>query len=245
MTLMVDYSIGFGAGGGFQPTDISSSVLWLRADLGITLNGSDVSDWADQSAEGNDFTQATAADQPVFVTSDSAFGGQPVVLFSSSTEMLDNTSFTNATTQPFTVYTVVDQDGAGGGNFGKFFHTQSADPQVQFFQDSTLDEWGFSSGAELRQGTIAEPWSARIMAVEFNNTASELWDSGVSIRTGTTGTNVIPTGGMTIGNRHDNVRFQNGAMAEIIMYDKSLSNAEHNLVGNYLADRYGLSWTDL
>jgi hypothetical protein len=40
--------------------------FYNRADLGITLNGSDVSQWDDQSGAGRHWTQGTAARQPVY-----------------------------------------------------------------------------------------------------------------------------------------------------------------------------------
>jgi hypothetical protein len=45
----------------------SGLIVWLRSDMGITLNGSDVSSWADQSGNGNDVAQAVAANQPAYV----------------------------------------------------------------------------------------------------------------------------------------------------------------------------------
>ncbi len=42
---------------------------WVEADLGITLNAGNVSDWADQSTNGRHLTQGTAANQPLYVAS--------------------------------------------------------------------------------------------------------------------------------------------------------------------------------
>lgn len=50
----------------FSPADIANLGLWLRSDLGITLNGSDVSAWADQSGSGNNVSQGTASRQPAY-----------------------------------------------------------------------------------------------------------------------------------------------------------------------------------
>lgn len=52
-------------------------MLWLRADLGITLNGSTVSAWGDQSGQGNGVSQGTPANQPTYVA---ATGGSPAAL---------------------------------------------------------------------------------------------------------------------------------------------------------------------
>lgn len=52
--------------------------LWLRSDRGISLNGSNVTAWADQSGFGRDAIQLTPANQPVYTTS-SAVRGLPAV----------------------------------------------------------------------------------------------------------------------------------------------------------------------
>ncbi len=59
------------------PATIVTSVAtthWYRADLGITLNGSNVSAWADQIGTGH-LVQGTAARQPAYNTVDATFGG--------------------------------------------------------------------------------------------------------------------------------------------------------------------------
>lgn len=55
--------------------------LWLRADLGVTLNGGDVSAWANQGTLGGSFDQGTPANQPLFTASDANLNGQPSVTF--------------------------------------------------------------------------------------------------------------------------------------------------------------------
>lgn len=55
---------GAGASVPFDPSQIPNLVLDLNGDLGITLNGAFVSAWADQSGNGNHFTQATPGVQP-------------------------------------------------------------------------------------------------------------------------------------------------------------------------------------
>jgi hypothetical protein len=56
-----------------------SCLLYVQSDLGVTLNGSTVSAWADQSGNGNNFSQGTASKQPTFTTN--VLNGRPSVLF--------------------------------------------------------------------------------------------------------------------------------------------------------------------
>lgn len=73
----------------FVPTDLAGLVLWLRGDLGITLNASAVSAWADQSGAGNDFAQATPLIQPNYIASETDFPTpQPAVKFNVADNLL-------------------------------------------------------------------------------------------------------------------------------------------------------------
>ena len=53
-------------GGGWSPTDESSLEAWYQNQVGITLNGSDVSQWDDSSSNGRDMVQADATEQPAY-----------------------------------------------------------------------------------------------------------------------------------------------------------------------------------
>ena len=52
--------------GGWSPDDEASLEAWYQNAVGITLNGSDVSQWADSSSNGIDMIQGTAAAQPAY-----------------------------------------------------------------------------------------------------------------------------------------------------------------------------------
>jgi len=53
-------------GGSWQPSDETGLEAWYKYQSGITLNGSDVSAWADSSSNSFDMVQATASEQPAY-----------------------------------------------------------------------------------------------------------------------------------------------------------------------------------
>ena len=55
-----------GPSGDWSPTDESSLEAWYQNAVGITLNGSDVSQWADSSTNSRNMVQATATEQPSY-----------------------------------------------------------------------------------------------------------------------------------------------------------------------------------
>mgnify|MGYP003670578804 FL=1 len=54
------------------PSDESTLVAWYKNGAGITLNGSDVSIWADSSSNNNNMSQSDAGKQPAFNASTGA-----------------------------------------------------------------------------------------------------------------------------------------------------------------------------
>jgi hypothetical protein len=52
--------------GEWSPDDETSLEAWYQNQVGITLNGSDVSAWADSSSNSYDMLQATATEQPAY-----------------------------------------------------------------------------------------------------------------------------------------------------------------------------------
>tara|TARA_R110000765_G_scaffold199209_1_gene304819 strand:- start:34 stop:711 length:678 start_codon:yes stop_codon:yes gene_type:complete len=52
--------------GGWSPDDESSLEAWYQNAVGITLNGSDVSQWEDSSSNSYDMVQSTATEQPAY-----------------------------------------------------------------------------------------------------------------------------------------------------------------------------------
>ena len=82
MTFRILAARGRAGGRAFQPPQLSGCAVWLRADIGITLNGANVSRWADQSGNGNDATQGTSGRQPGYDALQ--INGRPTVFFDAS-----------------------------------------------------------------------------------------------------------------------------------------------------------------
>lgn len=58
-----------GAPAPFNPSQLDGLVGWFRADQGITLNGSDVSEWAPIAGTSSPLSQPNSAKQPAFLAS--------------------------------------------------------------------------------------------------------------------------------------------------------------------------------
>ena len=60
----------------------SNNILWLKADAitGVSDGGS-ITDWLDQSGNGNNFTQTNGSRKPKWTQSNADFNGRPTVTF--------------------------------------------------------------------------------------------------------------------------------------------------------------------
>ena len=128
-------------------------VAWLRADVGVTLNGSAVSEWADQSGSGNNATQAMAANRPALISS--GLNGEPVLQFNSAANTylaIPNSSALNG--PQVTVFAVVKK--TGSTNTSAFLVTKA-----------TATSWPYalelngSSTATFRVNSAIEPKRVR------------------------------------------------------------------------------------
>ena len=82
-----------------------------------------------------------------------------------------------------------------------------------------------------------------IWTILYNGASCQFWHNGVSEVSGNAGANGID--GVTIGADIAGSDCWDGDIVEIIHYDADLSDADKNQVGNYLATRYGLTYTSI
>ena len=89
----------------WQPSDEASCVGWYKYATGFTTVSNDVSEWADQSGDGNDATQTDAADRPTLT-------GSTVVFNDTESDHLDIPQI--SMTGDFTIGVSMHLDAIGG-----------------------------------------------------------------------------------------------------------------------------------
>lgn len=217
------------------PKTIPGLQLWLRADLGVTLNGSNVSAWADQSGNGDanrNAVQATGAQQPPFVASSASYGNQSVINFTSSTGLVTGT-WSAALTQPFTVFLIGHTTDNATNNF---FFDSLADAAL------VIDggPGALTADLPLNLAGLGTTFNTPSACYVVGNGAS----SQIAVRvrtaqvTGNAGTNGAT--GLVIG-RNVGTNSLLGPLAEIAVYSGALSAGQINTFMTYAAARYGLT----
>jgi hypothetical protein len=204
---------------GTSPSSISGLSLWLKADSIVGLNDGDtVSSWTDQSSYVNNAIQLTANLMPLYKTN--ILNGKPVVRFDGSNdEMAISQGITHGTT--FVV--------------GKRSSTSSPFAEVG----------GGSIGN--RRGLIGLYYPAYATYDEYyvNGTSVPNGGSGAIntqlIFTGRSPSTPVNSTTFRLGYGSPSYAYLNGDIAEMIIYDTSLSSTNRQLIESYLQNKYGIS----
>lgn len=244
----------------FNPAKLSGLTLWLDADDSdtITLNGSDVSQWDDKSVSGNNATQSTANDQPLYDTA--SINNKNAVYFDGVSEFLDLDSLTSVTND-FTIFVVIEFDVAVS-------NPTNTTPAEGILGDSVSDPtprgWlftgevsGSASQETLSFGSVDGAGQGGIEYLRTNIAAvpkvisGRLTGTGMSIQIdGVNQTVFEASSGIQPGElfQFDMIgahaptpaNFLAAKIGEIVHYDRSLTDDERTAVTNYLKAKWGI-----
>ena len=221
---------------GFDPKTLGGLAAWYDASKAssITLNGSNVSSWADLSGNGRDATQATAANQPSYSTA--ALNGKNVVVAQDSSRTLKTAAFQAGL--PQTVFVVASTNGANQG----------------IFQRGTVNSihslWRSSPNFIARRGgnndaTFTASDGYKVFTCVFTQTLSRIFVGGTQGTDNTT--NVTGTVGDSTDNRAltlfalDSILGMVGGIAEFLYYNANLSASDQDKVRSYLSKKWNVT----
>lgn len=211
--------------------------LWLRADAGVTTDGSDnVSAWADQSGKGNTVAASVAA-MPKLVAN--ALNGGSVVRFDGLNNYLSATKTISSATNA-TIFIVFKAFKSGAAM--KVFDNQYASAGTR--RNVTLDPTGSLGG--LGASVTNFNWAGQYLVVSafHTGTNSALYFNGqfVTNTAGNGAANLMtPSASPIVVGASKNGPYSDkyaGDIAEIIVYDGVLSDAVRQSVESYLLARW-------
>lgn len=226
---------------GFTPASLSGLALWLRADLGITVTGSGVSLWADQSGNGRNFAQGTDAQRPPYLASGgingkaslhgTAVSGQGLVCVATMATILGPAT----AAERFAVGKLaadgdIDPIGInwGTGDSGSYFEFIDSKPYDGFA--TTIR----STGNAIPAGVMTQPF---VTDTQSTNGLFSILINGTT--NFTTGTNTFNAGATTPGLMNAGAGSMNGLLGEVIVYSRILSAGERSQIRAYLTAFWG------
>lgn len=236
----------------FNPRKIPSLVAWWRADVGLVLDSTTttntVSKVFDMSGNTNNLTQSTKANQPFILTNN--LNGYPVFLFSSQRRFLCDSivNVASGVNTPQTVFIVSNSDVVDANSpIISWANATNNTPIVTlrgpangsptFTLRYTRNDDSSASTAPVVNGLTSNAW--HIAAVSFSGSSANLLvDTNSASTASSLGQITITT--FTVGMKHGTT-FTNpwaGRLAEVLIYNTSLSSNQMNLVSSYLNSKY-------
>lgn len=236
-----------GVGVAFSPLSLSPT-LWLDASdtATITSSANRVSAWADKSGNGNNASQSTAGLKPT--TNTSTMNGRNVLDFSSN--LIVTSSFTLSTVQ--TVFIVFTSSSSAAQILCEHGPNYNFDVgQIQYINNATSYASGYNRGATAAANGDAASLATRTSGAHqltFQGGGSYAtllaWQDGAALTKTTIYNNTAgvsnATAALNIGDRSGGaVAPLAGSIAEIIIYNSSLSTANRQAVEAYQKAKWG------
>ncbi len=222
----------FGASGTeFSPLGLMPEV-WYRSDLSVSLSGSTVTAWGDQSGNGRNLS---ASGSPQLRSAD-INGHDAVELTGASLQRLQSASFT-AVSQPLHVFAVLNQPTwlmsdvlyalDGLSNYLGVLQSGSS-PDVRHFAG-----WATTNTVSPTLNTyylLQSYWNGASSFQQLNNSAA--------VSGGNPGPQSMTR--VTLGARHDGATSGNVKFAELAIYGSQITGGDLSNLTSYFNARYSL-----
>ncbi|TGK16844.1 hypothetical protein EHO62_14135 [Leptospira kmetyi] len=219
----------------YLPSDVSSLVLWLSADSGITKDASNkITSWLDQ-ANGSNFVNATANQEPFWVAN--YRNQRPFVQTSNPQARFFSGPGVGITGSSYTILYVLEQAAVAATSDGILHLSGGPNTLILKIQNGQF-QVNTGSG-DFKSNTYATN-VAHIATAQFSSTSTSLYLNGTLDKTTT---NVYPASGNTtsyLGVYFGGAGFE-GKIAEVLIYNQGLSTADRIKAECYLSFKYNLS----
>lgn len=233
------------------PTNLTNLAGWWKADTGLTVSGSSISAWADQSSNSNDYSQANATNQPQQLLT--TLNSLAVVDFSNSGNAIlsmsaaDSASLDlNATGVSIFVVakpphgtatgTLINKPDSGQNQQSyKLSLVQSGSDRVLEFTgaSATTDTIVASTLAHSIFGLVSDRSNAGTGLFAVNGTVGATF---ANINVGSDTSDALTIGSAAGGSTE---KFD-GEIAEVVIAGQEVSVADRQRIEGYLANKWGL-----
>ncbi|MCI0533677.1 MAG: Ig-like domain-containing protein [Verrucomicrobiales bacterium] len=226
--------------------------LWLKADVGVVLNGSTISQWMDQSGQGRDAAQATAASQPTLAPG--LVNGKPALVFDGIDDFLTFTLPVNEL-QDMTIFLVsacsedIDVSFPFVARGALFWNETASWGTIVLSPFQSVVRWRFGVGQpqdlnELlftRPTPLVNAFSTTVLVREGATTGTETLfvnsELALSVSEKTAPVGATRNEG-NLGRGWDDNSYFPGSIAEVLVYTRALAETERQIVERYLKSKY-------
>lgn len=229
----------------FTPKQLSGLVVWLKADSITAANNSQVSSWSDSSGNGNTASQSTVSRQPVYISA--AVNSRPALRFNGVNQLIISNSSSTQLSQDLSIFIAFNVTQLGVRQ-DLLTRAHNAEFRIGYIVESSPYGvlWFHGNGSSFVQSTLRSALTTgwKTLSIIRDNTSKRYTSylngqspqiSSYSLAPAAT-TNVLTVGGRANGSS-ESLR---GDMAEVIIYNRALSDSDRTKVEAYLSQKYGL-----
>ncbi len=256
------------AGVGTNTASTNQNRFWLKADVGVfsdngitpAVSGSSVTQWNDASGVGNNAAQATASRRPKYATN--IVNGLPALRFFGTSyvtagalpSIANNVGYTYLVVFRDTAFTAGNMnDGAGDYIIDRGSPSPEGNELCSFKITSTnkygaqkRDGGGGGLGGPVSTSTVSNG-SFRVADYRQTPGATKVYDlfidGTLEATVSSADANYVPPCPQ-IGHHYQPANGGiKGYVAEVIIYNYNVNNAQMNILNSYLAAKYGLTLT--
>jgi hypothetical protein len=252
-------NLGYGGGkittiSSFSPKDLIDMQLWLKSDVGVTLAGSNVTAWADQSGNSRNFIKSIAntgfptfSNEAVLFTSSARYGASNASILALPSNSLNFTT-------PYTLITLLRS-----GSNSVVFSKSNDDNKRRKYQISinngiiySLESRGIyiDTSISYNTGTGNDSSIKRLIVAQYSsNTSGLIRYNGAQVATGFTDVGIDQTNTASIfigaspfseGSGYNAEASDGMYVYEILFYNRALSTVEIEKIETYLNQKYSV-----
>jgi len=230
----------------FGPGGITSNnVFWAKANKDVLFNGTNISEWQDQSAGSNHAVQADTSQQPLFHPHQTNYN--PSVYFDGNNDFLQIPNLIAASSKNISVIAVGTNEQGGDSWHSMVFGQSNSNWLGGGYGICGLD------GAANSFGFWVNSWSSNAVAAPLLRNKTTILEGkyegsqilyykdahleGTTPYTGEIG----DVGSTYLGGGEANDYNHKGFISEVIIYDNDLAESERQKINSYLAIKYGIT----
>ncbi len=225
---------------------IKNMLIWLKADAGVTLSGTNVTGWQDQTGNNYNFIAPLAANQPKYVAS--AVNGLPGILFNGATDGATNSYLVCGRVVTFGTMIIV-ANYTGGANFADYVGLVSNGARNAFFWRANANSTQLRTlpnnyGSDNSNGdgiTQDQMWINKVQTKDYAPLATfKVMSGNYGCPNAASAVPRIWNDGLTLGWADTNARTWKGHIVEYFVFSTILSQSDRVQVENYLKNKYNI-----
>lgn len=235
LALTLATCLGFSQAATASPVNLPGLKIWLRSDAGTVLSGDLVTGWNDQSGAGNNAGIHVAPPRLVA----GQFNGKPVVRFEGGQGLAASTGLS---LNRWTIF-VVARNNNPVETYGMILGPgdSSTNNQFRFENGSQILTFGGSNGMPVVYSSVGNTRDPHLLVLRYDGANLQVTRDGVLKNTSA----FVTSGPWLLGKIGSwfsscGSCFLKGDIAEIIIYDRALTDIERASVDGYLRGKYEL-----